>query len=107
MHISNHRTTKMKKLCAILLLIAMTTALAVPAFAADITIESSTSISTYAAERSYNGYKLLNLTTSEENTVPYCQTRYFQPQIMHFGHLINQRTQQPLPMHRFFHISLL
>lgn len=67
MHISNHRTTKMKKLCAILLLIAMTTVLAVPAFAADITIESSTSISTYAAERSYNGYKLLNLTTSEEN----------------------------------------
>lgn len=57
MHISNHRTTKMKKLCAILLLIAMTTALAVPAFAAegDFTITAPDNGHTYEVYQIFTG----------------------------------------------------
>lgn len=57
MHISNHRTTKMKKLCAILLLIAMTTALAVPAFAAEgtFTITAPDNGHTYEVYQIFTG----------------------------------------------------
>lgn len=67
---------KAHKLLAAALSLTMACALAVPAYAVDITIQESSAISTYAAERSYNGYKLLNLTTSnsEDGTVNYAYT---------------------------------
>ena len=57
MHISNHRTTKMKTLCTILLFIAMTTALAVPAFAAegDFTITAPDNGHTYEVYQIFTG----------------------------------------------------
>lgn len=67
---------KAHKLLAAALSLTMACALAVPAYAVDINIQESSAISTYAAERSYNGYKLLNLTTSsnEDETVNYAYT---------------------------------
>ena len=67
---------KTHKLLAAALSLTMACALAVPAYAVDITIRESSAISTYAAERSYNGYKLLNLSTStnEDETVNYAYT---------------------------------
>ena len=64
---------KASKLLAAALSLTMACALAVPAYAVDITIRENSAISTYAAERSYNGYKLLNLTTStnDDETVNY------------------------------------
>lgn len=58
---------KTKKLLAAALSLTMACVLALPAYAANITIEDSSVVSTYAAERSYNGYKLLNLTTDGEH----------------------------------------
>lgn len=67
---------KAHKLLAAALSLTMACALAVPAYAVDINIQESSAISTYAAERSYNGYKLLNLTTSNsgDGTVNYAYT---------------------------------
>lgn len=67
---------KAHKLLAAALSLTMACALAVPAYAVDINIQESSAISTYAAERSYNGYKLLNLTASsnEDETVNYAYT---------------------------------
>ena len=67
---------KASKLLAAALSLTMACALAVPAYAVDITIRGNSAISTYAAERSYNGYKLLNLTTStnDDETVNYAYT---------------------------------
>ena len=69
---------KASKMLAAALSLTMACALAVPAYAVDITIQENSAISTYATERSYNGYKLLNLTTStnddEDETVNYAYT---------------------------------
>lgn len=67
---------KAHKLLAAALFLTMACALAIPAYAVDITIQQNSTISTYAAERSYNGYKLLSLTTStdEDENVNYAYT---------------------------------
>ncbi len=59
-----------------MLAMMMAGALTIPAYAVNITIRDNSPISTYAVERSYNGYKLLNLTTSknDDNTVNYAYT---------------------------------
>lgn len=60
---------KMKKLLAAALALTVLCALALPAYAVDITIRDSSPVSTYAETvRSYNGYKLLDLTTSTDGT---------------------------------------
>lgn len=67
---------KAHKLLAAALFLTMACALAIPAYAVDITIQQNSTISTYAAERSYNGYKLLSLTTStdEDENANYAYT---------------------------------
>lgn len=58
---------RVNKLMAAALSLTVACALSLPAYAANITIQDTSSASTYAAERSYNGYKLLNLTTDGDH----------------------------------------